>query len=201
MQRAIAGEIAPLDWSPDGRRVLLSQFTDARQQLYSYDLDSDTLTRLDHPAGTFKETYFVPSGAIFAQYQAIAFPVLASRMLGDQAAKQRHAVELMARYQQQVANVLAAIPAVTVKLPAAVCASLTVAIAAAELKLPCWRVSGVAAVIVGAVFASLIVSKKVCVVVTPQLSVAPTYTATGPKGRGSVMVITPVVVLTLNVPM
>jgi len=42
--------------------------------------------------------------------------VLAARMLGDQAAKQRHGVELMARYQQQVAKLLAAIPAATVKL-------------------------------------------------------------------------------------
>ena len=70
----LAGEIAPLDWSPDGRRVLLSQFANARQQLYIYDLDSDTLTRLDHPAGTFRETYFVPSGAIFAQYQNSTTP-------------------------------------------------------------------------------------------------------------------------------
>jgi dienelactone hydrolase len=65
----LEGEIAPLDWSPDGRRVLLSQFANAIQQLYVYDLDSDTLTRLNHPAGSFGETYFVPSGAIFVQYQ------------------------------------------------------------------------------------------------------------------------------------
>jgi hypothetical protein len=54
--------------------------------------------------------------AIFAQYQEVAFPVLAARMLGDQTAKQRHGVELMARYQQQVAKLLAAIPAATIKL-------------------------------------------------------------------------------------
>jgi dienelactone hydrolase len=71
---ALAGEIAPRDWSPDGRRVLLSQFADATQQLYIYDLESDTLTRLDHPAGSFGETYFVPSGAIFAQYQNSTTP-------------------------------------------------------------------------------------------------------------------------------
>ncbi|MBA3697453.1 MAG: hypothetical protein H0W78_01110 [Planctomycetes bacterium] len=54
--------------------------------------------------------------AIFSQYQEVAFPVLASRMLGDPASRQRHAVELMARYQRQVAQLLAAIPAATIKL-------------------------------------------------------------------------------------
>ena len=54
--------------------------------------------------------------AIFSQYQEVAFPVLASRMLGDAATKQRHAMELMARYQRQVAQILATIPAATVKL-------------------------------------------------------------------------------------
>ena len=70
----LAGEIAPLDWSPDGRCVLLSQFADATQQLYMYDLESNSLTRLDHPAGSFGEIYFVPSGAIFAQYQNSTTP-------------------------------------------------------------------------------------------------------------------------------
>jgi hypothetical protein len=54
--------------------------------------------------------------AIFSQYQEVAFPVLAARMTGDPAAKQRHAMELLARYQQQVAKLLATIPATTVKL-------------------------------------------------------------------------------------
>jgi dipeptidyl aminopeptidase/acylaminoacyl peptidase len=70
----LAGEVAPLDWSPDGRRVLLSQFVEANQQLYIYDLDTDTLARLNHPAGTFWETYFVPGGSIFAQYQNSTTP-------------------------------------------------------------------------------------------------------------------------------
>ena len=85
----MVGEIAPLDWSPDGRRVLLSQFTDARQQLYSYDLDSDTLTRLEHPAGTFSETYFVPSGAIFAQYQSSTTPARLIELDGTTGAQTR----------------------------------------------------------------------------------------------------------------
>jgi len=85
----LAGEIAPLDWSPDGQRVLLSQFADAKQQLYIYDLDSDTLTRLDHPAGTFGETYFVPSGAIFAQYQNSTTPARLIELDGSTGAQIR----------------------------------------------------------------------------------------------------------------
>lgn len=54
--------------------------------------------------------------AIFAQYQQVAFPVLASRMTGDPEAVKRYAVELMSRYQRQVAMILAMIPAATVKI-------------------------------------------------------------------------------------
>jgi len=70
----LEGEVVPVDWSPDGRRVLLCQFAAAVQRLYIYDLRGDTLTRLDHPAGTFEEIYFVPSGAIFAQWQDSTHP-------------------------------------------------------------------------------------------------------------------------------
>ena len=54
--------------------------------------------------------------AVFAQYQQVAFPVIAARMIGDPAVRQRNAVELMGRYQRQVAYLLAAIPAATVKI-------------------------------------------------------------------------------------
>jgi hypothetical protein len=54
--------------------------------------------------------------AIFAQYQEVVFPVLASRMTGDPVAAKRYAVELISRYQSQVARILAAIPSATVKL-------------------------------------------------------------------------------------
>jgi dipeptidyl aminopeptidase/acylaminoacyl peptidase len=49
------GEVEPLDWSPDGRRVLLCQPA-GRQRLHVYDLDADRLTSLDHEPGT----YFFP---------------------------------------------------------------------------------------------------------------------------------------------
>mgnify|MGYP001393407804 CR=1 FL=1 len=70
----LAGEVAALDWSPDGRRVLLANIAQAVPQLYTLDLDSDALTRLDHPRGTFMMldgagTYFVAEDEIFAQWQ------------------------------------------------------------------------------------------------------------------------------------
>jgi dipeptidyl aminopeptidase/acylaminoacyl peptidase len=73
------GEVLPLDWSPDGRRLLLCQFTQAIQQLYLYDLTAQTLTKLDHPGGTFGffasvGTYFATEGEIFAQWEDATHP-------------------------------------------------------------------------------------------------------------------------------
>lgn len=75
----LTGEVFVVDWSPDGKRLLLCQFNQAIQQLYLYDLTAQTLTKLDHPAGTFVffaglGTYFGPEGEIFAQWQDAAHP-------------------------------------------------------------------------------------------------------------------------------
>jgi dipeptidyl aminopeptidase/acylaminoacyl peptidase len=73
------GEIEPWSWSPDGRHVLLCQFTQAVQQLYMYDLTDHTCRRLDHPPGSFtafsgRGTYITARGEIFAQWQDAAHP-------------------------------------------------------------------------------------------------------------------------------
>ena len=71
----VAGEIVPLNWSPDGRRVLLCRFSNAVQRLYLYDLGTDRATRLDHPDGAFTflgslGVAFAPDGReIFASWQ------------------------------------------------------------------------------------------------------------------------------------
>ena len=80
----LSGEVVPLDWSPDGKRLLLCQFTHAVQQLYLYELTAQTLTKLDHPSGTFglfavAGTYFGTEDEIFAQWQAAAHP---SQLIG-----------------------------------------------------------------------------------------------------------------------
>ena len=75
----LSGEVAPLDWSPNGKRLLLCQFTQAVQQLYLYDLSTQMLTKLNHPGGTFgffasTGTYFGSEDEIFAQWQDASHP-------------------------------------------------------------------------------------------------------------------------------
>jgi dipeptidyl aminopeptidase/acylaminoacyl peptidase len=47
----LEGDVLPVDWSPDGQRILLCQINRAQQRLYAYDLTRRTLTRLHHPDG------------------------------------------------------------------------------------------------------------------------------------------------------
>lgn len=73
------GEVMALDWSPDGRLILLSAMRAAEQHLAVYDLASHTLRPLRHPAGTYgyhggMGTYFAPDGEIFAQWQDSTHP-------------------------------------------------------------------------------------------------------------------------------
>ena len=75
----LVGEVFPLDWSPDGKRLLLCQFNQAVQQLVVYDLTAHTLTKLNHPSGTYgffagPGTYLGPSGEIFAQWEDATHP-------------------------------------------------------------------------------------------------------------------------------
>jgi hypothetical protein len=53
---------------------------------------------------------------VFSQYQEVAMPVLAARMLVVPKNKQRAGLDLIARYQRQVAVVLSKIPEVKLKL-------------------------------------------------------------------------------------
>jgi len=60
----VAGEVVPLNWSPDGGRVLLCQFSRAVQRLYVYDLETAEATRMDHPDGGF--TFYGSLGVAFS---------------------------------------------------------------------------------------------------------------------------------------
>jgi len=76
---ALAGDVTPVDWSPDGRYLLLCHTVAAAQRLYLYDLLQHSLTRLEHPAGTFSwhaesGTYFAPDGDIYAQWEDSRHP-------------------------------------------------------------------------------------------------------------------------------
>src|SRR5574339_1135086 len=76
----LAGEVVPLDWSHDGRYLLLCQLNEAIQQLHLFDLQDQTLKKLDHPSGTYglpyakAGIYFGVNGEIFAQWQNASHP-------------------------------------------------------------------------------------------------------------------------------
>lgn len=70
----IPGELTPWDWSPDARRVLLCQLEQAQYRLYVYDLEADTCTRLEHPAGSYSAGYFAPDGSIHVVWQDAVHP-------------------------------------------------------------------------------------------------------------------------------
>ncbi|HEY1349186.1 MAG TPA: prolyl oligopeptidase family serine peptidase [Ktedonobacteraceae bacterium] len=64
----LAGDIEPLDWSSDSRYLLLRQILRAKSQLYRYDLEAETLTRLEHPQGNYAEAMFGSQGQIVAEW-------------------------------------------------------------------------------------------------------------------------------------
>lgn len=66
---ATPGEITPQAWAKDGQTILLSQFFEARQQLFRYDLRTHNATALGHPAGTYGSLHIRPNGDIFAAWQ------------------------------------------------------------------------------------------------------------------------------------
>ncbi|MFO7635276.1 MAG: prolyl oligopeptidase family serine peptidase, partial [Caldilinea sp.] len=67
----LGGEVAPLDWSPDGRDLLLCQIDRAEQQLYRLDIASRQMARIPHLSGSYYNpftggSFFGPAGEIFA---------------------------------------------------------------------------------------------------------------------------------------
>lgn len=75
----LEGEVVPVSWSPDATHVLLCQFVQARQRLFTYDIGASTPTPLRAPAGSYLffgdlGTYFTPGGEIFALWQDATHP-------------------------------------------------------------------------------------------------------------------------------
>ncbi|GLV60153.1 peptide hydrolase [Dictyobacter sp. S3.2.2.5] len=65
----VEGDIKPLDWSADGKRLLLCQFKSAVQHLYIYDLEGGEMRALQHPSGTYTKMQFGPDDSIIATWQ------------------------------------------------------------------------------------------------------------------------------------
>jgi dienelactone hydrolase len=76
----LTGDISPMDWSTDGKRILLGQSHLAVQHLAVYDMTTGTVTRLNHPGGSYSMGVpFVPAtafndGEILAVWQDSTHP-------------------------------------------------------------------------------------------------------------------------------
>lgn len=73
---SMEGDIEPLAWSPDARRVLLSQLSRATQRLYLYDLQESSVLRFDHPAGSFDSACFRGSEILLRWQKSTTAPQL-----------------------------------------------------------------------------------------------------------------------------
>ncbi len=63
------GSCFPWDWSPSGQKILVNQVVQAAYQLHVYDLETSTLTRLNHPPGTYSSGYFASEDEIYVTQQ------------------------------------------------------------------------------------------------------------------------------------
>lgn len=70
----LEGALRGFDWTDDGNRILLRAFHRAVQQLYVYDLQTESLTKLDHPAGTIEQLRFMPGNEIMLNLQDSTHP-------------------------------------------------------------------------------------------------------------------------------
>jgi dipeptidyl aminopeptidase/acylaminoacyl peptidase len=78
---APVGDLLPLDWSPDGGRVLLCRIDRGVQSLWIWDLEADHVRALDHPTGAFLgfrrqgSSYFHPGrDEVVARWEDFAHP-------------------------------------------------------------------------------------------------------------------------------
>lgn len=74
----LEGEVTPDGWSPDGKQVLLTQFSQAVQKPFIYDLASRTLQALALPGGSLgllgSGSYFAPDNEIFVHWSDSTHP-------------------------------------------------------------------------------------------------------------------------------
>jgi acetyl esterase/lipase len=69
----LPGEIGA-DWYPDASALLISHSYEARDELYEYDLGTDTLTRIDTPRGVIGGATARPDGTVEYNWTSAAAP-------------------------------------------------------------------------------------------------------------------------------
>lgn len=73
----IPGSILPHAWSDDSRQILLCQIHQAHYQLYRYEVDTHTVTKLEHPLGTvggFFGGYFAGQDEVWVIWEDASHP-------------------------------------------------------------------------------------------------------------------------------
>lgn len=73
----IPGAILPCSWSDDAGRILLCQVYQAQNQLYSYNVSTNQVVKLDHPLGTLSAWLggiFTSDGEIWTTWEDSAHP-------------------------------------------------------------------------------------------------------------------------------
>jgi hypothetical protein len=70
----VEGATRAFDWSPGGSRIVLRTLEQAAQQFYVYNVATETLTRLNHPSGTYRNAYFASDQEIFVHHSDSTHP-------------------------------------------------------------------------------------------------------------------------------
>lgn len=76
----LTGDVSLMDWSPDGKRILLARSHEARQHLAIYSMDTGKLTELKHPGGfygmgmAFAPTAHMTDGEVLSVWQDATHP-------------------------------------------------------------------------------------------------------------------------------
>ena len=65
----LEGEITPVDWSADGKQLLLWQVYQALDQFYLYNIAGDAIAKLHFPSGAYSRVYLGPDDEVFAEWQ------------------------------------------------------------------------------------------------------------------------------------
>lgn len=71
--QGIDGDIYPRAWSPDGKRIVMMQVSQAVNQLYIYDIERSTFKKLNHASGTISGVYF-RGDSLYAHFQSSITP-------------------------------------------------------------------------------------------------------------------------------
>ena len=73
----IPGSVIPHAWSDDSKQIIICQIYQAQYQLYLYDVNTNTVTKLDHPIGTvgiYSKAYFAGQDEIWVTWEDAEHP-------------------------------------------------------------------------------------------------------------------------------